>query len=332
MSTDSELQALASPIASDQPCGEDLEDTQLLASFDGFRLFGQSTALPEMEWREVKTRALEAMQKSKDLRLLAHYAAASLRVDGWPAFLGSITLASDWLKDHFDAVYPRITDDAILRKNALNCFSDRMAVLDGVRRTPFISNRQIGSFSLRDLELATGVQAPTEADTAPATEDQINAAITAATLEELQAFDNGVGGAIDALKNIDSSMRNGHGSEGAPDFDPLVSLLLKVRRPVSEQLIMRGAQAGAATNGAGADGADGQAIAVGGIKTRQDAIRVLDAVATFFRQNEPSSPVPLFVERAKRLVGRDFMAVLEDIVPESLPGARAAGGVKDEVS
>jgi type VI secretion system protein ImpA len=126
-------------------------------------------------------------------------------------------------------------------------------------------------------------------------------------------------------------MRNGHGSEGAPDFDPLVSLLLKVRKPISEQLSIRGAQAGA-TNGAGADGADGQTIAVGGIKTRQDAIRVLDAVASFFRQNEPSSPVPLFVERAKRLVGRDFMAVLEDIVPDSLPGARAAGGVKTEES
>jgi type VI secretion system protein ImpA len=304
----------------------------LLASFDAFRVFGQSTSLPEVEWREVKSRALESMEKSKDLRLLAHYAAASLRVDGWAAFLGSIGVASGWLEDHFDAVYPRITEDAILRKNALNCFADRMAILDGVRRTPFVSNRQIGSFSLRDLDIATGAQAPTENDTAPATEDQIIAALTAATLEELQAFDTSLGTAIDGLKGIDTAMRNGHGSEGAPDFDPLVSLLLKVRKPISEQLTLRGAAAGAATNGGAAAGADGQAIAVGGIKTRQDAIRVLDAVATFFRQNEPSSPVPLFVERAKRLVGRDFMAVLEDIVPDSLPSARAAGGVRDEGS
>ena len=34
--------ALLTPITADQPCGESLEDTELLASFDAFRLFGQA--------------------------------------------------------------------------------------------------------------------------------------------------------------------------------------------------------------------------------------------------------------------------------------------------
>ncbi len=38
-------QALLQPISADQPCGENLEETQLLASFDTFRLFGQATPL-----------------------------------------------------------------------------------------------------------------------------------------------------------------------------------------------------------------------------------------------------------------------------------------------
>ena len=54
----------------------------------------------------------------------------------------------------------------------------------------------------------------------------------------------------------------------------------------------------------------------------------LDAVAQFFRQNEPSSPIPLFLERAKRLVSKDFLEVLADIAPEAIPQARAAGGLK----
>jgi len=55
----------------------------------------------------------------------------------------------------------------------------------------------------------------------------------------------------------------------------------------------------------------------------------LDAVADFFRHNEPSSPVPLLLDRAKRLVSKDFLEVLADIAPEALGVARAAGGLKD---
>ena len=36
---------LLGPITSDRPCGENLEDTPLLASFDTFRLFGSATPL-----------------------------------------------------------------------------------------------------------------------------------------------------------------------------------------------------------------------------------------------------------------------------------------------
>ena len=51
MSARWEGKALREPITADQPCGQNLEDTQLLASFDAFRLFGQQTPLaPPPEW------------------------------------------------------------------------------------------------------------------------------------------------------------------------------------------------------------------------------------------------------------------------------------------
>jgi type VI secretion system protein ImpA len=90
----------------------------------------------------------------------------------------------------------------------------------------------------------------------------------------------------------------------------------------------RAGDAGAA-EGDVAQPSSGGAIAVGSIKSRQDAIRALDAVATFFRQNEPSSPVPLFIERAKRLVAKDFLEVLADIVPDAMDQAKAASGIRE---
>jgi len=70
-------------------------------------------------------------------------------------------------------------------------------------------------------------------------------------------------------------------------------------------------------------------VAVGAIRSRDDAIRALDSVAEYFRRNEPSSPIPLFVERAKRLVSKSFLEVLADVVPDAVPQVRAVGGIPE---
>jgi type VI secretion system protein ImpA len=332
MAIESELDSLAQPIVGDNPCGASLEDTQLLASFDAYHLFGQTTPLEEIDWRELKAKSLEALGQSKDYRLLTHFAAASLRLDGWAGFLGSLHVAAQWIKDHWDKVYPLVDEDAILRKNALACFSDRMAIIDGVRRTPIIENKQLGRYALRDIELATGKLQPTEADTAPPTEAQFTAALTAMELPELQALEQSFAKGIADIQTVDSAMREFGGAAASPDVDPLMDALGGLRKILKEQLDLRGASE-AAEGGAGGDGAEGGGgvgKAVGGIKSRQDAIRAIDTVAAFFRQNEPSSPVPLFLDRAKNLVGKSFIEALQDISPEAVPGAKVAGGIKDE--
>ena len=52
-------------------------------------------------------------------------------------------------------------------------------------------------------------------------------------------------------------------------------------------------------------------------------------VAEFFRRTEPSSPIPLFLGRAKRLVSKDFLEVLADVAPDAVAQARMAGGLRD---
>ena len=103
MSAQWEGQALLEPISAEQPCGENLEDTAVLSSFDALRLFGQARspeappdvdgdekelakAKPPIEWGQIRDEALEALSKSKDLRLLAYLGTALLRTDGLPAF------------------------------------------------------------------------------------------------------------------------------------------------------------------------------------------------------------------------------------------------------
>ena len=314
---------LVQPITADQPCGENLEDTPLLAAFDAFRLFGQSTPVdPPPDWSEIRARALEGLDRSRDLRLLAHLGTAALRTDGVPAFAETLDVASRWLETYWTQTYPLIDEDAIVRRNALNCFADRMATVEGLRRAPLVSNRQHGTFSLRDIDIAAGVQPPSDGDLRPE-EAVIDAAFAAMPLDELTQLQQSVTGARAALTRIDERMRQGGGPEAAPSFDPLSTQLTRMDRVLRAKLAAR-----PDANGAGEADEGAAPAAVSAIRSRDDATRALDAVADFFRRHEPSSPVPLFVERAKRLVSRNFLEGLADIAPDALAQARAAGGLK----
>ena len=329
MSSRWESPELLQPITAERPCGEDLEDSALLASFDRFRLFGHPAPLdPTPEWNEIKNQSIEALGKSKDLRLLAHLGTALLRTDGLSAFNETLRVASHWLEAYWAETYPRVDEDAIVRRSALNCFADQMAVIDGVRRAPLVNDRRIGRFSLRDIEIATGVIAPADgepkADTA-----QINAAFAAMPLDELTALGQSVTGASAALKSIDARMRSDAGSEAAPNFEILIAQLARVDRVLRAQLSSRPDADYVDDAPAPESGRAGKAP-IGAITSREDAIRALEAVAEYFRRVEPSSPLPLLLDRAKRLVSKNFLEVLADIAPGALEQARSAGGLKNE--
>jgi type VI secretion system protein ImpA len=59
----------------------------------------------------------------------------------------------------------------------------------------------------------------------------------------------------------------------------------------------------------------------GEIRNRDDVIRALDRICAYYERNEPGSPVPFALRRAKEWISLDFMAILEDIAPGSLQEA-----------
>jgi type VI secretion system protein ImpA len=337
-------QALLQPISPEQPCGVSLDDSILLSSLDALRLFGQarspeappdpegderelSKARPPLEWDKIRADALDGLSKSKDLRLLAYLGTALLRTDGLPSFATVLTTASQWLETYWPQVYPALDEDAIARRNALNCFADPMAVVDRIWRLPLVTSRQHGRYSLRDIEIARGQSVPGPLESKPEEAAILNA-FTELSLEDLTALDASVAAASAALTGIDARMRSEGGPDVAPDFGPLVTQFARLGRVCKEQLASRGEASGAAE--AAGDGSGQVAFRAGAINSRADAIRALDAVAEYFRRNEPSSPIPLFVDRAKRLVAKDFLEVLADIAPDALSVARSAGGLKDQ--
>jgi type VI secretion system protein ImpA len=331
-----EIESLLEPVSAQAPCGADLEYTQLLARFDAYRLFGSDIPLPtDTPWREIRAQSLAALGQSRDLRLLAHLAAAVVRIDGLFTFCTVVTVADRWLGEYWDPVFPRIDEDAILRRNALNSFADRMAIVDAVRRAPIVSHRQLGSFSLRDLELASGQLAPTELDSKAPGAAQIHATLTGALPAQLTDLRRALQACMGSLGNIVATMQTHGGVDSAPDFDPLLRPLSRIDKLLNEHIPGGAANEALPTLGGngGSDAMPTSAVtdsSVTAIKSRQDAIRALDSVAAFFRSQEPSSPVPMLLERAKRLISKTFLEVLADIAPDSVSQARLIGGIKND--
>jgi type VI secretion system protein ImpA len=90
-----------------------------------------------------------------------------------------------------------------------------------------------------------------------------------------------------------------------------------------------GAGAAAAPSGA-APAASAAANALGPVTSRDDVVRALNLVLDYYKANEPSSPVPLLVQRAKRLVPMSFMDAIKDLAPAGLKELQAVSGNTDE--
>jgi type VI secretion system protein ImpA len=71
---------------------------------------------------------------------------------------------------------------------------------------------------------------------------------------------------------------------------------------------------------------------VGSVSSRQDVMRALDAVMTYYVRSEPSSVVPIVVERAKRLVSMSFLDALADVAPDVVDPVKQALGLRQTTS
>jgi type VI secretion system protein ImpA len=70
----------------------------------------------------------------------------------------------------------------------------------------------------------------------------------------------------------------------------------------------------------------------GQILSRADVIRAIDGICDYYQRIEPSSPVPMLLLRAKRLVDKDFMSIIRDLTPSGISEAEVLGGLESKNS
>jgi len=333
-----DIDKLLEPVSEESPCGEDLEydpafgELERAAKGKEARESGKEKKAAEPPvWGDVSEAAEALFERTKDLRVAVHLGHAKLNLDGVPGLASGLDLINKMLHDFWDDLHPELEaeddNDPTLRMNSLMPLNGQDEFISSLDRAVLVSSKTLGRFSMRDIRLANGeISNPEDDDTPTPDPTHIEAAFLDCELEELTANSDAVIQCIDTLQDLESYAREQVGTESAPDVGALSAELKAVHNVLRNQLTRRGVELDAVEGEAAGDGA-APASVPGEIRSRDDAIRVLDQVCEYFRKNEPSSPVPLLLQRAKRLISKDFMEILRDLTPQGVSEAEMIGGV-----
>ncbi|MEL6281061.1 MAG: type VI secretion system protein TssA, partial [Pseudomonadota bacterium] len=67
----------------------------------------------------------------------------------------------------------------------------------------------------------------------------------------------------------------------------------------------------------------------GAINSPQDVVAALDRIVDYYARCEPSSPLPLLLKRARRLVSADFVTIMKDMAPQGVENVALIGGLEE---
>jgi type VI secretion system protein ImpA len=324
--TNLDTDSLLADVSAESPCGEDLAAgplRELLLAAEGTRggMVGDEAAAGP-DWREVRAQASDLFTRTKDLRLAIVLCKAWLHTEGVAGLDAGLLCLRRLVERHWAEVHPRLdpedNNDPTMRLFILRELCDREGVLGPVRRAPLVSVRQLGSFGLRDLLLATGeLKLPEGSTEALQTKDVIDAAFSTCEIGPLRATAAAIQSCLAHLAAIEAQVTERVGSEHTLRLAELREVLQRMDRVVGQAVAARpDAAEPSALGGNGAPGAEERRAISGQVSSREDVIRMLDKICEYYDRHEPSSPVPVLLRRCKRLVPMQFKDIVADLVPD----------------
>lgn len=343
-----DFEALLAPIPGDSPTGRDIRWDEVYDELDRARQSQSADMLSdevvEADWPLVLRRGQEVLQNdSKDLRIASWMTEALVDQHGFAGLRDALRLVTQLLEQHWGGLFPLPDDEdpdpyegraaAILHIAEI----DRGALLPNrVRQVAlapsppgedpysweYWKSRQVGgqgeseeddAFARRSGEAQERERLFEEAVAAMGVDHYLN------IHEDILAC----GEAIGELRRVLLDTFDA----GAPGVEPLADAVDDCRVLVRRILNDKGAFAEEEAEGdaelgegEGGDQAGGTPGVSGPIKSRADALKRLNEVASYFRRAEPHSPISYLVERAAKWGNMSLERVLDELVKD--PTAR----------
>ncbi len=339
-----DLETLLSSLGDDSPSGEDLVyehpfmTLELAAQPGEERQVGDEViAAEDPDFKEVTQAALEVMALSHDLRAGVFIANSELRLRGFEGLADATGYIRGCLERHWETCHPQLDadddNDPTQRVNVVFSLAAPETVLHSIRISPLTDSRTFGQLSMRDIAVADGEATPTEDMASVPDAQTVGAAFQDTNPEFLRSL---LAGATTSRENVQAinAIFDEKTPGLGPNLDPLIKALdqvvARVEASVGDAIRVDAVKsepgAEAAVSGAPASAGGGG----GAINSPNDVQNALDRIIAYYARSEPSSPVPLLLTRAKKLVSADFLTIVKDMAPNGVSNVNLIGGLEEE--
>ncbi|MCH2135256.1 MAG: type VI secretion system ImpA family N-terminal domain-containing protein [Phycisphaerales bacterium] len=322
MATNDYIEGFLAPVSDESPAGIDVEyDPDFLQLEAMLPDTTESMLEPAEEsstdWRGIRNSAEGILKRSKHLPSAVLLSAALVETRGLPGLRDGLSIVQGIIAQYWDTFWPRIDEedpDPIERVNILAGLSPPISSSDSIGFTrlvqdmPIVTGKLAGALTLKTIQSGANAEEG-EADASVVLPD--------ADPEDVEAASQATQDCLDSLEDIAERVSAQTDGQGIVDFGVLTGQLKEIHRPLATFL---GQDVGDDDDDAGSS--DGGQGGSGPIRSRSDVVAALDRITDWYAQNEPGSPIPLLLDRVRKMVHMSFPELMTQIFPDAVEGAR----------
>ena len=315
--TPTDLKSLLAPCSPSAPAGDDLayrhdfiELMQLAAGVPDVEYGAMRVAAVEPPWAEIEIRTSRLMQESRDLRLAVLFTRARAIRHGLAGLADGLALIDALLGIDWLALHPRLDpDDAFDPTERINILAELATPAQCLRlaETPVIELSRLGELPLAAFQSGACDTSGNQLAIA------LSVADTTAVTHSTALLADCISHAANIEHQVNKHLVPGRGLSLAP-LSAMLQAALDLLGP----------------SPAAPPATDQQARPDGALASRGEIAQQLEHICDYFHRHEPSSPIPLLLRRAIRLLEMDFLAVMAELAPGALHDIRALSGPSDE--
>lgn len=351
------LSKLLAPIAGESPAGGDLEYApeflqmvQLAQSTPEQQYGATIIAAREPDWTRVASAAMAVAQQTRDLRVANALVKSWTWTHGVRGLADGMELISSWTRTFWSHIYPMLdaeeNNDPTQRMSVIAELTHRDHLLRAVLDMPLLEHRTLGAITLRSIQRIanqSNTTASERSDSVRDVETNLQAVLQNTDASTISEQLRNVERAIHSFQLLDTFLQAKLDSYPW-DARPLMDLLHLAQSTLSHHIgpAMVAGQRRPSVRMVGSPAHDPTSMDLIEdtleaiqkteqpspspsaphllrISNREEAMAVLESVCEYFEHHEPASPVPLVLQRAKRLIPMSFVDILRELAPEGLP-------------
>jgi type VI secretion system protein ImpA len=230
--------------------------------------------------------------------------------------------------DKWDAVYPPLDEDdgdPLERVSALGYLVDNAFVLNILKTMPIITSKVLGKITLQAIDKAT---------------EPGNEGSSLGVSQIIGVFNAAVNQCVVHLNGISQCFVDKAGSEYSVNFDKALQILVHLSHVIDKYgKVIVEVDVPEPTTDSSTNVANSKVTHEGDMGTvpfqsnhmkltsRKDVERCFELIANYYSEFEPSSPIPILINRSKKLVNLQFIDIIKDIYPDALDHVNQLGGI-----